>query len=226
MVKGLSRVASQALLKARKKCAFENVEDLVARTHLRKQDLEALAAADALKGFARHRHLAWWQVSGLEPSMALFETLRFQEPEPMLRKPQEGEDIVADYAHVGLSLRRHPVALVRARLCALGVSQACDLQNMRNNAAVRVAGLVTCRQRPGTASGVIFITLEDETDYVNVIVWPNVFNKHRKILLGARLLMVTGTVQRQGEVRQVIARRLGDLSTWVRELTISPRDFN
>jgi error-prone DNA polymerase len=226
MVKGLSRVASQALLKARKKSAFKNVEDLAARGHLRKQDLEALAAADALKGFARHRHLAWWQVSGLEPPMALFETLRFQEPEPMLRKPQEGEDIVADYAHVGLSLRRHPVALVRARLRALGVSQACDLKNTCNNAAIRVAGLVACRQRPGTASGVIFVTLEDETGYVNVIVWPNVFNKHRKILLGARLLMVTGTVQRQGEVRHVIARRLGDLSAWVRELTISPRDFN
>jgi error-prone DNA polymerase len=225
MVKGLTQVGVNALTAARAQAPFDDLPDLVVRAKLHKGDLEALAAADALRGLTGHRHRAWWQAAGIEKSLPLIETPRFDEPEPLLRKPREGEDILADYAQTGLTLRRHPLALLRSRLTALGVRPACKLAQLRNHSHVRVAGLVTCRQRPGTASGVVFVTLEDETGYVNVIVWPSVAERQRSALLGARLLMVNGKLQREGDVSHVIARRLIDLSTWIGHLAAVSRDF-
>ncbi|MDQ4147637.1 MAG: error-prone DNA polymerase [Pseudomonadota bacterium] len=225
MVKGLPKAGGEAVVSAREKQVFKDVEDLAARACLNKKDIEALAASDALQGLASHRHRAWWKVAGLQEPLPLFETLRFKESEVLLRKPEEGEDIAADYAHIGLTLRRHPVALVRENLDALNVWRACDLQTARDG-LVRVAGLITCRQRPGTASGVVFITLEDETGYINVIVWPQLAEKQRRALLGARLLMVIGTLQQESGVLHVVARRLEDLSAWIGDLVTYPRDFS
>jgi len=145
---------------------------------------------------------------------------------PLLRAPREGEDIVADYSHLGLSLRRHPVALLRSRLEERSFLSAVRLRAGINGSIVRAAGLVITRQRPGTASGVTFVTLEDETGHVNLIVWQDLAERQRRELLGSRLLGVIGELQLEGEVMHVIAHRLIDLSRWLGSLSARSRDFH
>jgi error-prone DNA polymerase len=149
-----------------------------------------------------------------------------QEPTLRLPPPGEGEDIVADYASLGLTLGRHPLALLRSRLSGLGLMPAAAVQARPHGRRVRAAGLVTCRQRPDTASGVIFITLEDETGCVNVVVWRDVAERQRRTLLGARLLVVEGRVERDGEVVHLIAGRLEDHSALLGGLAAASRDFH
>jgi error-prone DNA polymerase len=144
----------------------------------------------------------------------------------MLRPPREGENITADYRAIGLSLGRHPLALLRARLTRERVLSAAELAQLPPGLAVRTAGLVITRQRPGSAAGVTFVTLEDETGHVNLIVWQQVAERQRKALLGARLLEVTGTLQREGEVMHVIAYRLRERNRLLGRLTIRSRDFH
>jgi error-prone DNA polymerase len=144
----------------------------------------------------------------------------------MLRRPTEGEDIAADYAHVGISLGRHPLALLRARLDAAGVITARSVAEMTPGARVRAAGLVITRQRPSSASGVTFVTLEDETGYLNLVVWEKLAERDRKILLGAALLGVAGAVQKQDGVLHVIAERLFDHSELLGRLVTYSRDFH
>jgi error-prone DNA polymerase len=151
---------------------------------------------------------------------------RIAEGIPLLRAPREGEDIVADYAHTGLTLRRHPLALLRARLERRGIVTAAGLRCIRNGATVRTAGLVITRQRPGSAQGVTFVTLEDETGYVNLIVWRDVAERQRQVLVGSRLMGVAGELQVEGEVMHVIARRLVDLSSWLGRVATVSRDFH
>jgi len=144
----------------------------------------------------------------------------------LLRAPREGEDIVADYAHTGLTLRRHPIALLRGRLDARGIVPAARLRDLPNGATVRTAGLVITRQRPGSAQGVTFVTLEDETGSINLIVWRDVAERQRRVLVGSRLLGVAGELQIEGEVLHVIAHRLADLSRWLGALAAPSRDFH
>ena len=226
MVKGLSRCGAETLLEVRREEPFSDMQDLVARAALNSRDLESLAAADALQELAGHRHRAWWQVSGSEPALPLFGAPRFPEAEPLLRSPSEGEQIVADYAATGLSLRRHPLALLRERLQARGIRKAEELWALGNGEHAKAAGLVLVRQRPGSASGVIFVTLEDESGTVNVVVWPSFAEAQRQALLKARLLAVTGTIQQESGVLHLIAGRLEDLSSWLGELEASSRDFH
>ena len=143
----------------------------------------------------------------------------------MLKPPTEGENIVTDYRHLGLSLRRHPMALLRELLQRMQVVPAQDLRNLRPGARIYTAGLVINRQRPGSASGVTFVTLEDETGYTNLIVWQTVAERQRRVLLGSSLLGVRGEVQREGDVLHVIAHSLDDHSRLLGELTLSSRDF-
>jgi error-prone DNA polymerase len=143
----------------------------------------------------------------------------------MLTRPSEGEDIVADYSSTGLTLRRHPLALLRERLKAQGIVGAARLWQLPNGERVHVAGLVITRQRPGTAGGVTFVTLEDESGHVNLIVWRTVAARQRRALLGARLLGVHGRLQREGEVLHVIAERLEDLSGLLGNLVAPARNF-
>jgi error-prone DNA polymerase len=145
---------------------------------------------------------------------------------PALLPPSEGQDIIADYASLGLTLGRHPLALLRGHLKNLQVVQAQALQPLRSGRRARVAGLVTCRQRPDTASGVIFVTLEDETGCINVVVWRHLIERQRKELLGARLLGVHGVIERDGDVVHVIAHRLFDHSALLGPLAASSRDFH
>jgi error-prone DNA polymerase len=226
LVKGLSQTGIHALLKARRKRAFSSVQDLTTRSTLHKKDLECLAAADALRGLAGHRHRAWWQVSGTEPPLPLFATPYFPEAEPLLRRPTEGAQIRADYASTGLSLRRHPLSLLRERLKARGIRKSSELWALPNGTLAQTAGLVLVRQRPGSASGVIFLTLEDESGTANIVVWPKVAEAQRQALLKARLLAVNGAIQQESGVLHLIAGHLEDLSHWLGELENQSRDFH
>ncbi len=226
LVKGLSRQAGLRLVAARGERGFESVQDLAERAGLDRRELGRLAAAGVLADFAGHRHRAAWNVAGVEASLSLLPEPRIAEGIPLLRAPREGEDIVADYAHTGLTLRRHPLALLRPRLERRGIVTAGQLRGMRSGATVRTAGLVITRQRPGSAQGVTFVTLEDETGYVNLIVWRDVAERQRQALVGSRLMGVAGELQVEGEVMHVIARRLVDLSSWLGRLAMVSRDFH
>ncbi len=197
LVKGLSAAATEQLLNARRAAPFRNLQDIVSRSRLRRSNLEALAAADALQELAGNRHHASWQASGTEQPLPLLPTPYFNEPEPLLRQPTEGEEVIADYASTGLSLKQHPLALLRERLSERNIHTAQELWQLPSGSHARVAGLVIGRQRPGSASGVIFVTLEDETGNSNIIVWPKFAEQQRNPLLKAKLLVVAGTVQQE-----------------------------
>ena len=227
LVKHLSSAGAARLLEARTAGAFQSVADLAGRGGLDRRDLQALAAADALTALAGHRHRAVWQVTGVEPTMPLLppETVP-QEGIPLLRAPREGQDIVADYGSTGLTLRRHPLSLLRDQLAQRGVVPTQQLWELPNGQWVRTAGLVITRQRPGSAGGVTFVTMEDETGYVNLIVWNSVAAAQRAALLESRLLEVHGKLQREGDVQHVIAQKLVNLSAMIGELSVASRNFH
>jgi error-prone DNA polymerase len=226
LVKHLSNAGAVRLLAARAARAIDGIADLAERAQLERRDLEALAAADALARLAGHRHRAVWQVTGVERALPLLPVATAQaEGIPLLRAPREGQDIVADYGSTGLTLRRHPLSLLREKLGQRGVLPHRQLWEQPNGVWVKTAGLVITRQRPGSAGGVTFVTMEDETGYVNLIVWNSVAVAQRAALLESRLLEVHGTLQREGEVQHVIAQRLTNLSALLGDLTVASRNF-
>jgi error-prone DNA polymerase len=226
LVKGLSSDGGKRVQDARAAAPFTSVQDLAERSRLNAKDLGALASAGALATLASHRHRARWEVAGVERPTALLERVSFAEALPMLRKPSEGEDIAADYRNVGVTLGRHPLALIRTRLDAMGVGAASLVAELPPGARVRTAGLVITRQRPSAASGVTFVTLEDETGYLNLVVWERLAERARRPLLGARLLGVAGVVQKESGVLHVIAEELFDLSALLGALEARSRDFH
>jgi error-prone DNA polymerase len=225
LVHGLSRDGARRLVEARARGAYGSVQELAERAALERSDLEALSAAGALAGLAGNRHRAAWRVTGVERPLPLLPSLHIPEGVPLLRAPREGEDIVADYRATGLTLGRHPLALLRPRLASDGWLTAAALWERPNGERVRTGGIVVTRQRPGSASGVTFVTVEDETGQANLIVWQSLGERQRRVLLGSRLLGVSGEVQREGDVLHVIARRLEDRSALLGELTARSRDF-
>jgi error-prone DNA polymerase len=230
MVKSLSEAGAARVEAARRERRFESVQDLARRAVLDRGDLEALAAAGALVSLSGNRHLAYWEVAGTERSLPLAppgeRSGSLEEGRPLLEAPTEGQGIVADYASVGLTLGRHPMALLRDRLIRSRVYTAGDLSCVAHGRAVRAAGIVLMRQRPQSAKGVTFLTLEDETGQVNVIVWESVGREQRRALLESRLLEVHGELQRQEGVMHVVARRLLDRSRLLGELLTRSRDFH
>ncbi|MGH8319276.1 MAG: error-prone DNA polymerase [Steroidobacteraceae bacterium] len=232
LVKALSRSGADRLVDARWRQPFASVQDLAARAALDRGDLEALAAAGAFASLSGNRHLAFWEVAGTERPLPLETALvdapheAAHEPTPLLRTPTEGERIVADYASIGLTLGRHPLALLRDSLQSRRLLSARDLDGIAHGKPVRTAGIVLMRQRPGTASGVTFLTLEDETGQVNIIVWERIGDEYRRPLLESRLLEVHGELQRQEGVVHVVARRLIDRSPLLGELITRSRDFH
>jgi error-prone DNA polymerase len=226
LVKSLSKEGGARLLAARAARAFGNIADLAERAALDRRDLESLAAADALLRMVGHRHRAVWQVSGVERALPLLPAATVpDEGAPLLRAPREGQDILADYGSTGLTLRRHPLALLRDKLTGRGIVPAQQLWDLPNGKSVRTAGLVITRQRPG-AGNVTFVTLEDETGYVNLIVWNRIAVEQRAPLLESRLLEVQGKLQREGDVQHVIAARLINLSSLLGELAVVSRNFH
>ena len=148
------------------------------------------------------------------------------ESRPALAAPTEGENLVADYASLGLTLGRHPLALLRPRLARLRFATAGEIRALPHGRRARAAGIVTGRQRPDTASGVVFVTLEDETGYVNVVVWHDLGERQRRELLGSQLMGVEGVLERDGEVVHLVARRLMDHSALLGRLATASRDFH
>jgi len=226
LVRGLTEAGAARIVTARRERAFAGAADLAHRARLDKRDLAALADADALAALSGHRHEATWDVAGVERLPALLAGAAFDETQPSLAPPTEGQDIVADYRRLGLTLRRHPLALLRGQLRKRRLATAEDVLRAPHGRLVRTAGIVIGRQRPDTASGVVFVTIEDETGATNVIVWRDLGDRQRRELLGARLLGVYGKVEREGAVVHVLAGHLVDMTPLLGALTTRSRDFH
>jgi len=209
MIGGFAKTAAQRVLAAR---PFASVDDLARRAELNSRELRCLADGGALASLAGHRRRAHWAAAGVVRGEGALATGPVAEPSPALPAPSEGESLVADYASLGLTLGRHPLALLRPALAQRQFTSAQALRQLPHGDRVRTAGLVTCRQRPDTASGVMFVTLEDETGSTNVVVWRDLAERRRRELLGARLLGVQGVIERDGEVVHLVARQLSDQS--------------
>lgn len=225
MLKGLGEEAADRITAARAAAAFTSVQDLTLRAKLLRRDLEALADAGALRDLSGNRHLTFWQVAGTEQELPLAPVPRLAEATPLLAPPTEGQNIAADYRSAGLTLGRHPLALLRDQLDEGNIVTSKGLGEVPDGQAVRVAGIVTARQRPQSAGGVMFITLEDETGFVNLIVWERVWSAQRRIANGSRLLEVSGTLQRESGVTHVVAQRLADRTRMLGSLVTHSRDF-
>lgn len=226
MVAGLAEEPAQHLAAERiRHGPFLDVEDLAHRAALPKRAVQLLAGAGALTSLVGHRRLAHWGALGVERLPGLLAGSSAREPVLPFTAPGEAEEIVADYRSTGLTLGRHPLALLRRRLDRLHAHRAAELVSLRNGRQVRVAGIVTHRQRPETASGVIFMSLEDETGVSNLIVWPAIQLTQRSALLGARMMLVQGELQSEQGVVHVIVRSVRDCSHWLGRVSTSSRDF-
>ncbi len=231
LVKGLPRDAARRISAARRAAPFRQISDLRKRAALDRRDMEALVDADALASLSGHRHQARWQVMALEPERPLLAYEKQASAEELndevsLVAPAVSESVIADYRSTGLSLRAHPLALLRDQQPFARCKRQQDLEVLGDGRFVRIAGLVTCRQRPGTASGVLFLTLEDETGNNNVVVWPSVQQNFRQALMKGRLLLVKGILQKRDGVTHIVAGALFDHSSALDGLGVKSRDFH
>jgi error-prone DNA polymerase len=232
-IHGLSEVAKQRILRAREESLFSSVADLAERAQLTQHDLHALSEANALKSLAGHRHNAHWQSAALKPLPPLLQSSRNAETpltEQELPAPSLAQDVLADYNAIGVPMHAHPLALLRTQLGQFKVVTAAQLRSYPNGRLARASGLVTHRQRPSTAKGTVFVTLEDETGAVNIIVWPNLVETFRKELLNAQLMTIYGVWQRSehngGQVTHLLAKRIVDHTEMLGRLQTASRDFH
>ena len=228
MVSGLPRAAAERIVAARGQMPFEDAQDLARRAALDEQEMRRLAGADALISLAGHRRQQVWEASALKAAPILLRDAPIDEAFLELPPAPEGEEVVFDYASTGLTLRSHPLALLRPLLRKRRLQNAQELRELPDGRWVRCCGIVTGRQRPGTAKGVVFVSLEDETGAIQVVVWNKVGERQRNELLRSKLLAVYGRWQREGEVCNVVASRLQDLTTLLGRLTQvtgASRDF-
>ena len=234
LVAGLKESAAQRIIAARLFSPFASTEDMALRAEMDAGDLKALASADALAALSGHRRQQVWSASALQASPPLLVGVPVDEDFLELPGASEGEEVVFDYAATGLTLRRHPLAILRPQLAKMGLLTSAQLHHLPNGRWVRACGIVTMRQQPQTAKGVVFVTLEDETGNVNVIVWKSLREEQRSELLKSRLMAVYGTWQRDdgiagsggGEVRHLIAQRLVNLTPLLGRLGTASRDFH
>ncbi|KRC25558.1 error-prone DNA polymerase [Acidovorax sp. Root219] len=226
MVAGLHATSAARIVEARENGPFDSAEDLAMRARLEQHEMKLLAAADALLSLSGHRRQQVWDAAGLHSTPELLQDAPINEEYLELQEAPEGEEIVWDYASTGLTLRRHPLALLRPRMAAKKLLTSRDLRHIPDGRVIRTAGIVTLRQQPSTAKGTIFVSLEDEFGTVQVIVWSSVRDEQRQVLLESRLLAVKGVWQRRGQVTNLIADRLVDLTPWLGRLgRLESRDF-
>lgn len=234
LVAGLPEAAALRIEKVRTEAPFISTEDLVSRARFGTLEINALAAADALLPLAGHRRQQVWEAAAIKPAPELLKAVPTHETALQLPDTPEGENILFDYQSTGLTLRRHPLALLRPRLARRGLLSAGQLNALPDGLEVAACGIVTVRQQPQTAKGTIFVTLEDETGPVNVIVWKSLRETQRAEVLHARLLAVYGVWQRSeesgtapgyGAVRNLVAQRLEDLTPLLGRLGTTSRDF-
>jgi error-prone DNA polymerase len=226
LIRGLPLQAMARIVQAREEAPFQNAEDLALRAALSREEMVLLAQADALASLSGHRRQQVWEAAALHAPPALLQDAPVDEEFLELEQACEGEEIVFDYAAVGLTLRSHPMALLRPWLIGRKLQSSADLHDLPDGRLVRTCGIVITRQQPGTAKGVTFLSLEDEHGSVQVIVWKKVRLQFRAELLHARLLGVWGIWQREAGVCHLIAHRLVDLSPWLGRLPTRSRDFH
>ncbi len=231
LVKGFNQVAAERIIQQRELKSFNNIKDLVFRCQLNAIEKDALVQANALPRLAKNRYQAQWQSLAIEQQKPLLEPLDTSAHPPSLVEqsitpPSAVEDMLADYKTTGMTLKQHPIALMRSHGWIEPCKRASDLKNMRQNQFVKVAGVVSCRQRPGTAAGVLFITLEDETGNMNVIVWKNTLEKFRREILTSKLLLIKGVIERERKVVHVIAGHITDISDKLPAFKKGSRDFH
>ena len=225
LVRSLPHADADRLISARALEPFQSIAALAQRAALSRHCMRLLAGAGALRSLSEHRHEAGWLALGAEPPPGTLPLETATEPAVSLPRPSAAGEIMADYRALSLSTTRHPLALLREQLRARGLSSNLELRALPDGSRVRVGGLVTHLQQPGTASGVVFLSLEDETGIVNVILWPQVFEAQRASALAASLLVVSGTLQNQQGVAHVVARALHDRSHWLTGMSRRSRDF-
>ncbi|MGB6968257.1 MAG: OB-fold nucleic acid binding domain-containing protein, partial [Methyloceanibacter sp.] len=200
---------------------FRDMRDLWQRGGVGRASLEKLAAADAFRSLGLDRRQALWEVRGLPKDLPLplFDHARASEigaePQAPLPIMPLSEHVVNDYRTLRLSLKAHPMSFLRARILSEGILSCADLRRARDGARVKIAGVVLVRQRPGSAQGVVFMTIEDETGVANSVIWPKVLERMRKVVMGARLVVVHGRIQRHEDIIHVVAERLEDRSDWL-----------
>lgn len=221
------------IVRTREQGLFESVEDLTKRAQLDRADLLALADANALEQLAGHRRQAVWQTAATETNgfrhgarnPDLLTHTRSNETPLALPKASELEDMLADYRATGASLQHHPISFLRKQLAPYKIRQVEELRTYPNGRLARACGIVTHRQRPATAHGTVFLNLEDETGNVNVIVWNSLAEEQRQVLRNAQIMGVFGIWQREGEVCNLVARRLVDYTHLLAQLQTPSRDF-
>jgi len=227
MIAGFREEDGRRIEAARQRRMFSDIADLDARAGLDARAQALLADSGALRALAGNRHQARWDVAGVHKQLGLFAGLPSPDEAPVeLPAPTVGEDLHADYATVGTTLGPHPLALLRVELRKRRCRSSNELLAVAHGRPVSVAGLVTGRQRPGTASGVTFVTLEDEFGNLNVVVWRDLAERQRAVLVGSRLLKVDGRWETVGEVRHLIAGRLTDLTPLLEGISVRSRDFH
>lgn len=227
LIKGFKIEAARKLIQTRNR-PFRNLNDFRIRTGLPTPDLETLASAHAFRALTNNRFDSFWQLGNQESQLPLFQQIAPSEHNFKPRVPALGETLVADYQTTGLSLEAHPMSLLRQKSEFYTCRRSSELKRLpRNqNLCVWVVGIVATRQRPGSASGTVFITLEDEDGQINCVIWPTLVEKFRHQILASRLLKVRGKVQESHGVIHIIADTLKDVSEWLGELTPSSRDFH
>ena len=224
-VQGLRTASAQRIVAERHKAPFDSAEELARRARLEQSEMKLLAAGGALASLSGHRRQQVWDAAALHAPPALLQDAPVDEDFWELPAAPEGEDVLWDYASLGLTLRSHPMALLRARLHRYKLKTSEELRRTPHGRTVRTAGIVTLRQRPQTANGTVFVSLEDEHGSTQVIVWRQVRDAQRQVLLGSRLLAVKGRWQREGEVCNLIAEQLADLSPLLGRLATESREF-
>lgn len=227
LVSGFRQDVAEALANARRASSFNSVADLSQRAQLDRRHQGLLADAGALKGLAGHRHRARWEVAGVEKPLPLFDQVPAT-PESILHlpMPSAGEDMVADYAMTGLTLGRHPLSFLRSQLQAQRCKRSSELAAVPHGRSIQFAGLVRLRQRPETAGGVTFLTLEDEDGMVNALVWQQVAERQRRVLLGAQILHINARLERVDGVQHLIIDRMADYSNLLSGIEARSRDFH
>ncbi|MFW2231656.1 DNA polymerase III subunit alpha [Rhizobium leguminosarum] len=223
MVKGLAVADAARIVAARMNMEFESIDDMWRRSGVPSEALKQLADADAyLPSLKLERRDAIWAIKALrDEPLPLFAAAaeremktiaEQQEPEVALRQMTDGHNVIADYSHTGLTLREHPLAFLRKDLQKKNIVTCSEAMNARDGRWLMTAGLVLVRQKPGSAKGVMFITIEDETGAANLVVWPSLFEKRRRVVLGSSMMAINGKIQREGDVVHLVAQQLFDLS--------------
>ncbi|MDY6982687.1 MAG: error-prone DNA polymerase [Pseudomonadota bacterium] len=226
MIRGLNESSGQRIVQMRQVSPFIDSADFFRRTQLDRRELNCLSEANALVALSGHRRMALWQTLGTAPHDVPLPVNERRETRALLMAPTEKENISADYRRLGFTLGRHPLAVLRDKLTRFRLATAHEVNNAEHRQAIYTAGIVTCRQRPGTAGGVIFVTLEDETGNINVVVWNSLIERQRRELLDSKLLGVHGVVERKGGVVHLVAGKLIDHSSLLGKLNVISRDFH